>query len=649
MKKKKFLYFLIFSNLIIFLTLELSSNLALRIFYTPNILDNEKGAYDLQLDINPFTEFDKDIGYHIRRDPFTKKTKAYLVTLESGNKVPGIISYDLKEGIVRSGRGDILINKWGFRGPYVEKEKPDHIYRIVTLGGSTTAGKYENEQTYPRMLERILNDQEKGLNYQVLNFGVWGYNSCDLKTVYKNEVLEFNPDMIIIMSGWNDIEKQGQKKIKSIDDYCKKNYSVLSNSSLYRLLEFWIKTPWQEKQSPSGSIENFKNNSIYYLENMRGIISDAQNRNILVGMVDLPALYTTKISNETLKKLPHFRHLTIDRMNYQLKSGLKMNKLIGQVASQFENAFHVNHSISFGTGLKAVFFFDEIHPTGAGNRLLAFNIMEKINQLNSKDKKPIKSNHSKSFDKNELETEYLKSIVSSFRIEDLSFTACIVFHGRCTFVPGIDRGEFVASVSEFSLGILLNFPEDLRRPEIYELIEKSLIKSTQLIPHFSPPYWILSQFYYNVGQIEAAKLWNQKANFINPLMNDPLFFESLRGHKTNIKNNKFFKSLPDFRKTFKNKLPYGAYEHFNQLKEPLISKRNPSENIQIYFDAYYLTPLMVRSIFENSIQYLISVKEFEIALELIQKLKSIKPEYDFRKIFSNYENEINKLKLASAN
>ena len=555
----------------------------------------------------------------------------------------------MKEGIVRRGRGDILINKWGFRGPYVEKEKPDHIYRIVTLGGSTTAGKYENEQTYPRMLERILNDQEKGLNYQVLNFGVWGYNSCDLKTVYKKEVLGFNPDMIIIMSGWNDIEKQGQKKIKSIDDYCKKNYSVLSNSSLYRLLEFWIKTLWQEKQSPSGSIENFKNNSIYYLENMREIISDAQNRNILVGMVDLPALYTTKISNETLKKLPHFRNLTIDRMNYQLKSGLKINELIGRVASEFENAFHVNHSISFGTGLKAVFFFDEIHPTGAGNRLLAFNIMEKINQLNSKDKKPIKSNHSKSFDKNELETEYLKSIVSSFRIEDLSFTACIVFHGRCTFVPGIDRGEFVASVSEFSLGILLNFPEDLRRPEIYELIEKSLIKSTQMIPHFSPPYWILSQFYYNVGQIEAAKLWNQKANFINPLMNDPLFFESLRGHKTNIKNNKFFKSLPDFRKTFKNKLPYGAYEHFNQLKEPLISKRNPSENIQIYFDAYYLTPLMVRSIFENSIQYLISVKEFEIALELIQKLKSIKPEYDFRKIFSNYENEINKLKLASAN
>ena len=147
-------------------------------------------------------EFDRDVGHHIRRDPFIKKTKAYPVTLESGNEVPGIISYDSKEGIIRSNRGDILINKWGFRGPYVEKEKPDHIYRIVTLGGSTTAGKYENEQTYPRLLERMLNSQSDGRKYyQVLNFGVWGYNSCDLKKVYRRDALEFDPDMILIMSG----------------------------------------------------------------------------------------------------------------------------------------------------------------------------------------------------------------------------------------------------------------------------------------------------------------------------------------------------------------------------------------------------------------------------------------------------------------
>ena len=32
-----------------------------------------------------------------------------------------------------------------------------------------------------------------------------------------------------------------------------------------------------------------------------------------------------------------------------------------------------------------------------------------------------------------------------------------------------------------------------------------------------------------------------------------------------------------------------------------------------------------------------------------KKLKPIKPEYDFKTIFSDYENEINKMKLISAN
>ena len=58
---------------------------------------------------------------------------------------------------------------------------------------------------------------------------------------------------------------------------------------------------------------------------------------------------------------------------------------------------------------------------------------------------------------------------------------------------------------------------------------------------------------------------------------------------------------------------------------------------------------MARSIFENSIHYFMSVREFKIALDHIKKLKSIKPEYDFKTIFSNYENEINKMKLISAN
>ena len=126
--------------------------------------------------------------------------------------------------------------------------------------------------------------------------------------------------MIIIMSGWNDILNQGQKEVNSIDDYCKINYSILSNSNIYRLLSFWLKTPWQEKITPYELLENSGQNSIYYLKNIREIIANAEKRNILVGMVNLPALHETKTSNGILKKLPQLSNVNIDKLNYQLKS-----------------------------------------------------------------------------------------------------------------------------------------------------------------------------------------------------------------------------------------------------------------------------------------------------------------------------------------
>jgi hypothetical protein len=417
------------------------------------------------------------------------------------------------------------------------------------------------------------------------------------------------------------------------------------------LLDFWIKTPWQEKQESKWSVENFQRNSTFYLQNIREIIFNAQKRNILVGMVDLPALYSTKISNKILKELPHFRNQTIYWMNYRLKAGLKINELIKQISLEFENTFHVNHSISFDTGLKAEFFSDEIHPSWPGNRLLAFNVMEKINQLSFEGKTKIRNHHKKSFDKKELETEYLKSIVSSFSIEDLSFTYCFVrlWPRRCTFTFTMEGAEYAASSTEFSLGVLLNFPEGLRYKGVRELVEKSLKNSIEALPDFSPPYWVLSQFYYTIGNSGNGDIWAQKAYLINPLFKDSSFLGLFKGYSKKIKKNVLFVSLPDFLKALKIQPPMGTYQHFDELKESSLFKGNSSKYVQRYIDAYYLTPLMVRSIFENLVQELISVKKFQTALEISQKLKSTKPEYNFKRIFGDYENEINKMSLASAN
>ena len=52
---------------------------------------------------------------------------------------------------------------------------------------------------------------------------------------------------------------------------------------------------------------------------------------------------------------------------------------------------------------------------------------------------------------------------------------------------------------------------------------------------------------------------------------------------------------------------------------------------------------------ENLVQELILKKQFEWALLISKKLKSIKPEYNFREIFGDYEEEIIKMGLVSAN
>ena len=60
----------------------------------------------------------------------------------------------------------------------------------------------------------------------------------------------------------------------------------------------------------------------------------------------------------------------------------------------------------------------------------------------------------------------------------------------------------------------------------------------------------------------------------------------------------------------------------------------------LYTNLYYTSPLLVRSIFLDALKYFISLGEKNEALQLVRTLKNMKPEYEFGKIFSEYENKI---------
>ena len=251
--------------------------------------------------------------------------------------------------------------------------------------------------------------------------------------------------------------------------------------------------------------------------------------------------------------------------------------------------------------------------------------------------------------KNELELEYLKSIFTSFEIEDLSSTTCVVIYSMCTFITTIiSENEYVTNITNHSIGLFLNFPENILQPRYFKSLEASLLRAISLRPDFSPTYWVLAKLYELNGKNDLTTKISNKVFQLNPLLQEFSFDKGTKIFKGGVKNSPMIGSLDKFITLFDERLPKGAYRSFENIGGNNVSQRKPLENLDRFYKAYYQNPLLVRSIFERALDYLTSVNEFEIALKLIIKLKKIKPEYDFKNIFGNYENKIIGLKLAFA-
>lgn len=92
-----------------------------------------------------------------------------------------------------------------YRGRTVTRTKTN-MFRILCLGGSTTWGHHlKAEQTWPRMLEAQLTDS--GYDVEVINAGRPWYTTVHSITNYATQMRYYNPDVVIIMHGVNDLTR----------------------------------------------------------------------------------------------------------------------------------------------------------------------------------------------------------------------------------------------------------------------------------------------------------------------------------------------------------------------------------------------------------------------------------------------------------
>ncbi len=104
---------------------------------------------------------------------------------------------------LQSSTYDIAVNASGFRGPELRTDASSAAPRIVVLGGSSVFGYLVGEGLDScRLLETRL--QQQGVDAEVINAGVPGFNLRQCRLRYEQDIAQLNPDYVLLYLGWND-------------------------------------------------------------------------------------------------------------------------------------------------------------------------------------------------------------------------------------------------------------------------------------------------------------------------------------------------------------------------------------------------------------------------------------------------------------
>jgi hypothetical protein len=157
--------------------------------------------YNLCGEQNGFTMFMKQVESHTEKIFGTvERTGLFQLSEDPSIKwepIPGSSAY--------RGKLNIRINSAGFRGKEYEKETGPGVVRVVFLGDSDAFGLLlKQKETVPGCVERYLNDFSSTNRFEVLNFGVPGYNTAQEFAVLKKKAVGFNPSIVVLYYVLND-------------------------------------------------------------------------------------------------------------------------------------------------------------------------------------------------------------------------------------------------------------------------------------------------------------------------------------------------------------------------------------------------------------------------------------------------------------
>jgi len=146
----------------------------------------------------------------------------------------------------------VSINSHGFRGEEFEKEKiNDREYRIFVLGGSVLYGLYatSDNTTISGYLQEFYNEFTTDRDVRVINAGANGHESFAETYLVKNKIIDLNPDLIIVLDGWNDLNLPLEREYKEPTGIEHLEQYSLVIRKYYKTIQFYefIERIWEKQ------------------------------------------------------------------------------------------------------------------------------------------------------------------------------------------------------------------------------------------------------------------------------------------------------------------------------------------------------------------------------------------------------------------
>ncbi|MHC5110611.1 MAG: SGNH/GDSL hydrolase family protein [Planctomycetota bacterium] len=123
----------------------------------------------------------------------------------------------LKPGATLAGQQRRLsINRWGFRGPEIPRQKPPRTIRIAALGESTTFGleASSDDAIWLAQLVRNLNNKPLPQKFDAVNAAIPGNTIGGCGRLFQAEVAAFHPDIVIVLNAAADIAAHTKRQFR---------------------------------------------------------------------------------------------------------------------------------------------------------------------------------------------------------------------------------------------------------------------------------------------------------------------------------------------------------------------------------------------------------------------------------------------------